>query len=59
VAGVPLCGCAGLKRIQIDIDLTRRPDVAHFKAVGLEAVFHEPDFFDADRFLFFAGDDEA
>ena len=47
------------QRIQIDIDLARRPDVADLKAVGLEAVFHQPDFLDADHFLHPVGNDEA
>ena len=39
------------QRIHIDIDLARRPDVADLETVGLEAVFHESDFLDADHFL--------
>jgi len=31
---------SGKELIQIDIDLTRRFDVADLKAIGLEAVFH-------------------
>jgi hypothetical protein len=41
--------------IHIDIDLTRRPKVTNLKAVGLEAVFHQADFLDADHFLFLSG----
>jgi hypothetical protein len=47
------------QRIHIDIDLPRRPDVADFETVGLEAVFQEADFLDADHFLFLVGNDEA
>src|SRR5882724_8184993 len=34
--------------IQIDIDLAGRSDMADFKALRLEAVFHQPDLLDAD-----------
>jgi hypothetical protein len=47
------------QRIQIDIDLARRPHMAHFKRVGLEAIFHQPDFLDADQLLPGVGNDEA
>src|SRR5437667_12723793 len=47
------------KFIQIDIDLTRRLDVADFKAVGLEAVFDQSDFLDADPLLPHIRNDEA
>ena len=34
------------RRVQVDIDLGRRADVADLESVGLEAVFHQPDFLD-------------
>ncbi|MGY4459775.1 hypothetical protein ACVWYI_003735 [Bradyrhizobium sp. LB13.1] len=37
--------------LDIDIDLAGRPDVADLKAVGLEAVLHEPDLLDRDPVL--------
>ena len=48
-----------MQRIQIDIGLARRPDVADLKTVGLEAILHQPDFLDADHFLHPVGNDEA
>jgi hypothetical protein len=47
------------QRIHIDIDLARRPDVTDLEGVGLEAVFDEADFLDADYFLLLVWNDEA
>jgi hypothetical protein len=47
------------QRIHIDIDLTWRLDVTDLETVGLEAVFHQADFLDADHFLLLVGNDEA
>ncbi len=49
----------GRAAIQIDIGLAGRPDVTDFEAVGLEAVFHQPDLLDPDQFLLGIGNDEA
>src|ERR1700730_188874 len=47
------------QRIQIDIDQARRPDVTDFEGVGLEPVFYQPDFLDADQVLPRIRNDEA
>ena len=47
------------QRIQIDIDLAGGSDETDFKAVGLEAVFHQSDLFHADHILYPVGNDEA
>src|SRR3981081_4507340 len=52
-------GTWGGEGIHIDIGLARRSDVTNLKAVGLEAVFHQSDLFDADHFLLRIRNDEA
>ena len=39
------------QRIQLDIGLAGRPDMADFKTVGLKAILHQPDFLGADHGL--------
>src|SRR6266403_2993017 len=47
------------QRIQIDIDLPRRPDVTNLKTVGPESILDQPDLLDADHFLPCIRNDEA
>jgi hypothetical protein len=47
------------QRIQIDIDLTGRPDVTDLKAVGPETILHQSDLLDSDHFLGPVGNDEG
>ena len=44
--GSPESPLALEQRIQVDIDLAGRPDMTDLEAVGLEAVFHQPDLLD-------------
>ena len=48
-----------LKRVEVDIDLARRPDVADLKTVWCKSVFPQPGFLQRDPFLPFVGHDEA
>jgi hypothetical protein len=48
-----------VKRVQADIDLAWRADVADLKAVGCKPVFHQPGLLGGDHFLHALGNDEA
>jgi hypothetical protein len=47
------------QRIHVDVELTRRAGVPDLETVGLEAVFDEAYFLDADHFLPSIGNDET
>ena len=49
-----LVGALAFRReqgVQIDVDLARCPDVAHFKTVRCKTIVDQPDLFDADHLL--------